>query len=63
MAIVDLLTASWQRLAREEGETMGDFAAVLAVFALPTAIAFVALAGGFANAMGLVHGLFNAIFG
>lgn len=42
---------------------MGDFAAVLAVFALPTAIAFVALAGGFANAMGLVHGLFNAIFG
>lgn len=42
---------------------MGDFAAVLAVFALPAFIAFVALAGGLNNAMGLAGTLYRAIFG
>jgi hypothetical protein len=63
VAIVDLLAPVWRRLARQEGETMGDFAAVLAVFALPTFIAFVAIAGGLTNAVGLVQTLFRAIFG
>jgi hypothetical protein len=61
VTIVELLAAIRQRLARQEGETMGDFAAVLAVFALPTFIAFVALAGGLTNALGLAQTLLHAI--
>ena len=40
---------------------MGDFAAVLAVFALPTFIAFVALAGGLTNAVALLGTLIHSI--
>ena len=63
VAIAELLASAWRRLARQEGETIGDFATVLAVFALPALAAFVALSGGLPDVTGLLHSLFHAIFG
>jgi hypothetical protein len=61
--IAELLAAAWQRCARQEGEARGDVATVLAVFALPTLAAFVAVSRGLPNVPGLLHALFHTLVG
>jgi len=49
-----MLTKIRARFAREEGQTMAEYAVVLAVISVATVAVFVALSGGISNAIGPV---------
>ena len=48
---------SMARLAREEGQTMAEYAVVLAVITVATVAVFTALSGGISGAMTKVTGI------
>jgi Flp pilus assembly pilin Flp len=52
-----VLTKIRARFAREEGQTMAEYAVVLAVITVATVAVFTALSGGIAGAIGKVTGL------
>ena len=52
--LVELLKAARKR---EEGQTMAEYAVVLAVITVATVAVFVALSGGISNAMTKVTGI------
>jgi Flp pilus assembly pilin Flp len=52
-----MLTKIRARFAREEGQTMAEYAVVLAVITVATVAVFTALSGGIAGAIGSVTGI------
>jgi Flp pilus assembly pilin Flp len=54
---VQVLTNIWARFAREEGQTMAEYAVVLAVITVATVAVFTALSGGISGAITSVTGL------
>jgi Flp pilus assembly pilin Flp len=52
-----MLKRLWQRSAREEGQTMAEYAVVLAVITVATVAVFTALSGGIQGALGNVTGI------
>jgi Flp pilus assembly pilin Flp len=52
-----MLKTLWQRSAREEGQTMAEYAVVLAVITVATVAVFTALSGGIQGALGNVTGI------
>ena len=54
---LQVLTKIRARFAREEGQTMAEYAVVLAVITVATVAVFTALSGGIAGAIGNVTGI------
>jgi Flp pilus assembly pilin Flp len=54
---MSVLTSLKARLKREEGQTMAEYAVVLAVITVATVAVFTALSGGITNAINNVTGL------
>jgi Flp pilus assembly pilin Flp len=52
-----MLTKIRMRFAREEGQTMAEYAVVLAVITVATVAVFTALSGGIQGALGKVTGI------
>ena len=52
-----MLTKIRARFAREEGQTMAEYAVVLAVITVATVAVFTALSGGIQGALGNVTGI------
>jgi Flp pilus assembly pilin Flp len=52
-----VLTKLKTRFPREEGQTMAEYAVVLAVITVATVAVFTALSGGISGAMGKVTGI------
>jgi Flp pilus assembly pilin Flp len=52
-----MLKKLWQRSGREEGQTMAEYAVVLAVITVATVAVFTALSGGIQGALGNVTGI------
>jgi Flp pilus assembly pilin Flp len=52
-----VLTKIRARFAREEGQTMAEYAVVLAVITVATVAVFTALSGGIQGAIGNVTGI------
>jgi Flp pilus assembly pilin Flp len=52
-----VLTKIRARFAREEGQTMAEYAVVLAVITVATVAVFTALSGGISGAIGKVTGI------
>ena len=53
---LQVLTKIWARFAREEGQTMAEYAIVLGVITLATVAVFIALGGGIATTINGVIG-------
>jgi Flp pilus assembly pilin Flp len=54
---LSVLTSLKARLKREEGQTMAEYAVVLAVITVATVAVFTALSGGISNAINNVTGI------
>ncbi len=54
---LQVLTKIRARFAREEGQTMAEYAVVLAVITVATVAVFTALSGGISGAIGKVTGI------
>ena len=52
-----MLTKIRARFAREEGQTMAEYAVVLAVITVATVAVFISLSGGIANAINATIGV------
>lgn len=55
--MLELMTALRRRVAREDGQTMAEYAVVLAVITVATVAVFTALSGGISGAITSVTGI------